>query len=403
VTEPVRILRIAAGGDGVGRLADGRVVFIPRTAPGDLVEADGLSLHARFARARAGRLLEAGPDRVDPPCAHYLGDACGGCQLQHLNPAAQRAARRAIAGDALRRIGRFEVPDPELETGEADLHYRSKITLTVRASGREAGFHRLGDAGDVFDLRRCEIAAEPINRVWRDLRGSAAQWPPALRQIVLRQARDGSRHIVLRGPIQPDRDFPLPEACALWWERPDGTVRQVAGPPAGSDGVAPGTFEQVHPAMGRRVRSYALQLLGTVTGRHVWDLYAGIGETTAALLAAGASVESVEADSHAVSLAERLAHPQVRRVAGLVEEWAGRLEPPWAVVTNPPRTGMDRRALTALSAAAPLVVVYVSCDPATLARDLATLRDRYRITTLRGFDLFPQTAHIETVVRLDRQ
>src|SRR5690606_19085864 len=102
----VRILRLAAGGDGVGRVDDGRTLFVPRTAPGDLVELTDIRLHRRFARARLGRLLEASPDRVEPRCPHYVADECGGCQLQHLAPAAQGDARRAFVGDALRRIAK---------------------------------------------------------------------------------------------------------------------------------------------------------------------------------------------------------------------------------------------------------------------------------------------------------
>ena len=104
----VRILRLAAGGDGVGRLEDGRTVFVPRTAPGDLVEIGGLRARRRYARARVARVLEPSPDRVDPPCPHYLHDDCGGCQLQHLDAGAQRAARRGFVGDALRRIAKLE-------------------------------------------------------------------------------------------------------------------------------------------------------------------------------------------------------------------------------------------------------------------------------------------------------
>ena len=100
----VRILRLAAGGDGVGKLPDGRTVFVPRTAPGDLVELARVREQRRFARARAGRLVEAGAHRVTPRCPHYLKDECGGCQLQHLSSDAQREARRSFVGEALRRL-----------------------------------------------------------------------------------------------------------------------------------------------------------------------------------------------------------------------------------------------------------------------------------------------------------
>lgn len=404
MSESVRIVRIAAGGDGVGRLSDGRAVFIPRTAPDDLVEPAEVRVYARFARARLGRLLEPGPGRVDPPCRHYTADFCGGCQLQHLDSETQRAARRAIVGDALRRIGRLRVDDPVLETGGNELGYRAKITLTVRPDGRDAGFHRAGEAGEVFGLVRCEIANEQLNRLWSEVRDRADSWPPALRQIVLRSGRDQNLHVVFRGPVTPSASLATELSATVWWERPDGSLRVIGSGPAPGSSMPPGVFEQVHPAMGERVRRYALDQIGAVEGRHVWDLYAGIGETTAGLVSGGASVESVELDAEAVGVAEgRGPREQVRRHIGPVEEWIDRLEPAHAAVTNPPRTGMDRRVVTALRSRGPGVLVYISCDPATLARDLSGLTDCYRLSSLRAFDLFPQTAHVETVVRLDRQ
>jgi 23S rRNA (uracil1939-C5)-methyltransferase len=137
-----------------------------------------------------------------------------------------------------------------------------------------------------------------------------------------------------------------------------------------------------------------------VEGRRVWDLYAGIGETTAALVRAGASVESVEVDRRAVAEAESRG-PAARRHAGRVEDVLRELKAPELVITNPPRTGMDARVSEALERLAPERVVYVSCDPATLARDLGRLPG-FRIAEVRAFDLFPQTAHVEIVVVLDR-
>ena len=134
-TEPapsaaVRIERIASGGDGVGRLADGRTVFVPRTAPGDLIEPADVQLHKRFARASVGVVLEAGPDRIEPHCPHYVSDRCGGCQLQHLAPDAQRAARQLIAGDALRRLAKLDVPDPPIEPAPEDWQRLSAEYMT---------------------------------------------------------------------------------------------------------------------------------------------------------------------------------------------------------------------------------------------------------------------------------
>jgi 23S rRNA (uracil1939-C5)-methyltransferase len=152
--------------------------------------------------------------------------------------------------------------------------------------------------------------------------------------------------------------------------------------------------------MGDRVRSHAVAALGDVAGRHVWDLYAGIGETTAVLGHAGASVESVESDSRAVQEAEASGPAAVRHV-GRAEQVVGRLREPDMVITNPPRMGMHELVTAALATAAPTRIVYISCDPATLARDIGRLRG-FRLSSALAFDLFPQTAHVETVAVLER-
>ena len=402
MTAPVRILRIAAGGDGVGRLADGRTVFVPRTAPGDLIEPADLRLHARFARARVGRLLEPGPGRTEPRCAHYRHDACGGCQLQHLDRQSQHAARRVIAGDALRRIGKLSLDDPELEPTTSDWGYRSRITLHVDPAGPIAGFHREGDAEGVFALVRCEIADERLNDAWRVVSSAHASWPAALSQIVLRMGRDNRVHVVFRGPVEPDATWGDHVGLVVWWEAPGASPRAVSRDAGGPERIPPGVFEQVHRSMGDRIRSFAIEQLGPVDGELVWDLYAGIGETSTALSARGARVESVELDPEAVATAEHADGGTVLRHAGAVEAWIGKMSPPSAVITNPPRAGMSESVVRELVSRRPGRLVYISCDPATLARDLARLGPAYRVSALRCFDLFPQTAHVETVVRLDR-
>jgi 23S rRNA (uracil1939-C5)-methyltransferase len=407
---PVPILRVATGGDGVGRLEDGRTVFVPRSAPGDLVELTQVREHPRYARARVGRLLQPSPDRVEPRCPHYVQDECGGCQLQHLHATAQREARRTIVGDALRRIAKLEVGNPELVPASDEFEYRTKITLHLDASGR-IGLHPLDRPDRVFDLVRCHITRPELMAVWRELRARRELLPPDTRQIVLRLDRRGERHVVL----VTGTNSPWTGAAALhgmlessgvgatlWLQPEGGQSRAVA---AGAV-VRPGqpfpatVFEQVNPAMGDRVRAHAIAALGDVSGRRVWDLYAGIGETTAALAAAGASVESVESDPRAVAEAEARG-PDAKRHAGRAERIVTRLEAPDLVITNPPRTGMDQRVTAVLERAAPRRLVYVSCDPATLARDLTRLPE-FRLGSVVAFDLFPQTAHVETVAVLDR-
>jgi len=148
------------------------------------------------------------------------------------------------------------------------------------------------------------------------------------------------------------------------------------------------------------VRAFAVEQVGDATDRRVWDLYAGIGETTSALARAGANVESVEMDRRAVAAAEA-SGPTARRHAARVEDVVDRLDVPDLVITNPPRTGMDGFVTAAIERRRPERIVYVSCDPATLARDITRLPS-YRLGALRAFDLFPQTAHVESVAVLER-
>lgn len=402
----VRILRLATGGDGVGRLEDGRTVFVPRTAPGDLVELTAVRSHRRYARARLARLVEPSAARVAPRCPHYVEDECGGCQLQHLSPAAQREARRTTVGDALRRIAGLDLADPELIPAEREFDYRTRITLAVDGGGGRIGLHPLDLPDRAFELVHCHITHPDLMALWAEVRCLRELLPRGLRHIVLRLDRRGGRHLVLvtrtaeraTGADALHGELAARGVSATVWLQPEGGEAVAA---AGPGQPFPATvFEQVHPAMGDRVRAHAIAALGEVAGRRVWDLYAGIGETTAALVQAGASVESVESDPRAVAEAENRG-PAARRLVGRAEAVVERLGAPDLVITNPPRTGMDARVTAQLERVAPHRIVYVSCDPPTLARDLTRLPG-YRLASVLAFDLFPQTAHVEAVAVLDR-
>jgi 23S rRNA (uracil1939-C5)-methyltransferase len=424
--KPVRILRVASGGDGVGTLEDGRTVFVPRTAPGDLVELRDLVLHARFARARLARVLEPGPGRADPPCPHYLRDDCGGCQLQHLSSETQLAARRLMVEDALARIGHLEARvDPVVSAGAA-LHYRSRISLAVGSGGRVIGYHRLDRPGRLFPLERCELAAPELNRMWHVLVPLRAMLPADATHLVLRLDREGGLHLVVRtggkqawtgGRALARRMTEGGVTATIWYQPAEGAPRVVSG---ASEAFPATVFEQVNPAMAERVRHWAVGQLGEVAGVHVWDLYAGIGETADRLHALGATVESIELDRRAVDLAERRWHLRlgepdagqrpvpsgVVRHVGRVEDVISTLRPGGAAIANPPRGGLHPGVVDGLLARRPGRLVYVSCDPATLARDLARLcgpagRPGFRLTRVQPFDLFPQTSHVETVSVLE--
>lgn len=410
--ETVTIERLAAGGDGVGHLADGVTVFVPRTAPGDVVRLAGVVRRRRHAFARVAELVAAGEGRVAPRCRHFVEDGCGGCQWQHLTAGAQGAAKARLVGDALRRIGRVAVDDPPLVRSPDAFGYRGTVTLTVAGRGatRLAGFHRVGGA-EVFPLERCAIAAEPLNALWAAVR-------PALRalpegddvRLALRVTPEGGLHLMVRGGEGAWTGAAALEAAArgaglaptLWWQPAGGAVRRMAGPETDAAAVA---FEQVNAPVATALREDVLAVL-PAAGR-VLDLYAGAGAVGLALAARGCEVATVEVDARAVRATKARASERglrLRAVTAKVEDVLAGLLPADAVVANPPRTGLAAAATAALAAAPPSRLVYVSCDPATLARDLARLGAiPERLTALRAYDMFPQTSHVETLAVLDRE
>jgi 23S rRNA (uracil1939-C5)-methyltransferase len=414
--EIITIESVAAGGDGVGHLADGMTVFVPRTAPGDRVALSHLRRRRRHAHGEIAELLEKSPDRVPAPCRHFERDACGGCQWQHLSLEAQHRAKRRMVGDALRRLGGLAVEDPPLEPSPDAFGYRATITLTVRWRGAEpvVGFHRAtGEgqgAGEVFALERCEIARPEIGALWDAVRAAIGSLPRGDDvRLKLRVAHDGTRHLIVNGG---DRAWttpqPLADAAAraghpatVWWQPAGGAVRRMTGPEADRASVA---FEQVNVDVAEALRDAVLDAV-PAEARRVLDLYAGGGEVALALARRGADVASVEADDAAVRLAgERAAAEglRVRAAADLVEHQIEALLPADAVVVNPPRTGMAAEVSAALAHRSPERLVYVSCDPATLARDLTRLGAEPARLSLRCFDMFPQTSHVETLAVLRR-
>jgi 23S rRNA (uracil1939-C5)-methyltransferase len=311
-------------------------------------------------------------------------------------------------GDALRRIGKLDVPDPEIVEAVEEWRYRSKISLAVK--GGTVGLHPHDRPNFVFPLADCHIADFRLMALWRELRARLDLLPPGLTRLTLRLDREGRRHVIAEATGEPWLDAErlrraLPgregDGVICWWRPVDGAARVMAGPATGFPATA---FEQVNPEMGILARRWAVQQLGDVRGRTVWDLYGGIGDTAALLAEGGANAVSVDADEAAIGWARTRpmggATP-VRFIAGRAEDVLPSLPVPHAVVVNPPRAGLHWDVTLRLTAEPVYRLVYVSCDPATLARDLHRLNVNYEIAAVRAFDLFPQTAHVETVVVLE--
>jgi 23S rRNA (uracil1939-C5)-methyltransferase len=410
VTSTVTIEEIAAGGDGVGRLDEGLVVFVPRSAPGDELEIEITQRKQRYARGRVSAVLLPGPDRVEPSCTHYDSDECGGCQLQHMSADAQRAAKKKIVGDALRRIGKLNVPDPEVVSSPKQWRYRSKVTLAAKQN--RIGFRSYGRPESVFDLGDCLLACDRIMELWKSVSANRAQLPSALKSLVLREDRCKGLHIVAVGGEEIWDAAPLAAALGVeqlsyWWQPEGGAARVVAGPRTGYPAVA---FEQMNAELAETIRQTAVASLGNLDGKVVWDLYGGAGDTAEMLASMGAIVWSVDSDRSAVEWGSARAADagvtgsRVNRVNDRVEAVVTRLPRPDLVVVNPPRAGLGSALVRWLQrwgdSAGGARVAYVSCDPATLARDLASL-PAFGVELLMAYDLFPQTGHVETLTVLE--
>lgn len=440
---PLRVESLASDGRGVARDA-GRVWFVERGLPGDLVEIAGAKSKGRFFEGRVGRLLEAGPGRRSPECA--VQPSCGGCPWMTLEAGEQRRAKGRIVRDALERLGglRGAEVDEVVPSTEA-LGYRNRVEFVLRldAVGRPAiGFYGIDARGSrgVVDVARCEVldprAAPAVTSIRAALSSDPRLDPlwslPDPFRVLVRSG-DGGALVALRGPAAPpavERAIAEAAARALQDRAIVGVVRIYAArgrrggarsqPLGGRDHlevdyggtkfrIPAGSFTQVHDAAAERLIDAVVERAGEVSGRTVLDLYGGIGVYGWRLASLGARVTVVEADARAVAfgrhgwreggvpVAPRFAH----RDAGeyLAADPAARCD---VVVANPPRTGLGRGVVEGIVRAAATRIILVSCDPATFARDLRRFHGLgWRIVRVTPFDLFPHTPHVEIVAALE--
>jgi tRNA/tmRNA/rRNA uracil-C5-methylase (TrmA/RlmC/RlmD family) len=392
----------ANGGVCVAR-HEGRVVFVRHALPGERVlaritEDRGSS----FWRADAVEILAGSPDRVDPPC-HYAGPGrCGGCDWQHASGPAQRAMKASVIREQFARTAGFDVDEifdgvEELPGGL--LGWRTRVVYAVDKDGRP-GLHR-HRSDEIEHVDRCLLGAERVG----DTSALADHWPGL---IGIEAARADDPDVALLG----HRPGAGRQARG---RRPPDRVTLLAGPEilrhevrGRSFQVSAGGFWQVHPAAAAVFAQALLDALAPSPGERVLDLYAGVGALTAALAEAvgpSGEVMGVEASRTAVedaaaNLAD-LPWATVRRgrvdAAGL----AATAVHPDIVVLDPPRAGAGGEVMTAIAALRPRTVGYVSCDPATLARDVAVARTAgLQLSALRAFDAFPMTHHVECLATL---
>jgi 23S rRNA (uracil1939-C5)-methyltransferase len=379
------IERIVPGGAGLACGPHG-VVLVEGAAPGDRAEIEVDSLRGGAARGRIVSLLQPGPGRVEPPCPYF--GRCGGCDFQHLTYAAQFDAKLQIVADAFERIGGMGLPT-QIELHPALQPFRSRARVEFH-SDRPAGaigfFERRSH--NVVDVEHCIVSREEIDLALQTIRRSRQPLPSSIHLL----GGDGM--------VRSDPALPPIEGGAFWLKV--GSLDYL---------VDPRSFFQSSLDLLPRLTEYVVDAAGE-TNCLAWDFFAGVGLLSLPIAQRFERVQGVDSDPRAIENAVRSASrnqiENVRFVADDVTRWLnGRrrfANHPDMIVVDPPRAGLGRELASALAAPESDRLVYVSCDPTTLARDLRILiSGPLRITGVAIFDLFPQTHHVETVVRLEAQ
>jgi len=399
---------IAAGGGCVGRAPDGRVVFVRHSLPGERVVARVTATTARYLRADAVEILTPSSDRVRPPCPHAGPGRCGGCDFQHVELGAQRRLKAFRVEEQLARVAGLE-RTVEVEPVDGDvggLGWRSRVRVAIDRNGAP-GFRR-HRSHQVELVKECPIATPAVAATG----ALGARWPGVTQVEIVTGTPPGEAVVSVtpRGRAVP----PLPDVDAGVVVR--GKVRRDPGAVHAevrgrTYRISAGVFWQVHTGAATALLHAVLGMVGDCSGARIVDLYAGAGLFSVALAEAvgpGGSVLAVERDAHACADARHngaghahLSVEQATVAPGLVASRIGR---PDVIVLDPARAGAGTDVMRALAGHASTVrtVVYVSCDPASFARDLRVLLDEgWRLAALRALDIFPMTEHIELVAALE--
>ena len=436
----LRVESLAYGGNGVAR-HDGFVVFVRGALPGDTVSARVTKVKRGFAEGVATEVIVPSADRVPAPCRHF--GTCGGCRFQDLDYAVQAAAKDDQVRDALKRIG--GIPDPPLDpilAAESPFFYRNKLeySFTTGVDGVELGFHRAGRWDDVVDIDECLLTTDVGNAIRLAVREWAreeqlepydqATGSGYLRHLVVREGRNTGQALVVL-VTSPGERFEagylvdvlrrFTEVRSIHWAINDTPAEQTNLPTRllwGVDAIEeeilglrfrirPSAFLQTNTEMAARLYELAREYAALDGSENVFDLYCGTGTIGLALARDASSVWGLEISEEAVACAIENAElngiENARFFAGnvgqTIEELREQAGSPDVVVVDPPRAGLAGKALRRTGALGAARIVYVSCNPTTLASDLQVLRDEfgYVLERCRPVDMFPHTPHVESV------
>lgn len=379
----VEIERILPGGHGLAH-AEGLTIFVPLTAPGDTVRIELDRVKGKIGFGTLKEIIKASTVRVDPPCPYF--GRCGGCDFQQLTYEAQLQAKVEIIRDCLHRIARIEeLPAIAIEASQKEWQYRSRTTWQVDRQNNSLGYFE-GGSHRVCDVEYCAVLEPKLQGLLEELRQSLKDVQPEVTQI---EAVVGGEAVSVAPAIAGTETRAVGLAIA------DATYEFNAE-----------SFFQINQSMLEPLVAQALAPVASSLGSLALDLYCGVGLFTVLLAKRFDQVIGIEANANAVQFAKRNLQQagvnNARIATAKVGEWllsneARELD---FLLLDPPRTGAEPTAIEGILKHNPTKICYVSCDPATLARDLKMLLSRYSLESVTALDLFPQTHHVETVVQL---
>ena len=402
----ITLTDMAHGGEALGR-HDGQVVFIAGAIPGERVLARLTDVRKRFARADLVEVLEPSPERVKPPCRHF--GVCGGCHWQHIRYEAQLGLKRQIVGAALGRIGGLLDAPVSPTIGMAEpWHYRNHVRFTIAPDG-SLGF-LAARSHQVVPIEECYLP----HPILEDVLASLDLELSDLERLSVRAGvNTGDQMLILELATAelPELELDTPVSCVVL--TPDGLPLVLAGRDSFVEELAGRRFKvsaesffQVNTEGAAHLVRLVTEALAPKADDVLLDLYSGVGVLGLSLAQRVGSVIGVEEDPMAVddALFNAGSAENISIIEGRAEDVLSSLERPVDLaVLDPPRAGATPEVLRALASLAPRTIAYVSCDPASLARDLARLLEGgYRVRGVWLVDMFPQTYHVECVVALDR-
>lgn len=400
----IKIHGLTFGGEGVGRLPDGKAVFVPFTIPGETVEIEIAEDKKKFARANLISVIEPSPNRRPARCKHF--GICGGCQLQHMSYEMQLEQKLGIVFDQFRRVGMIDtgLVHPVIASPR-EWNYRNSIQFHQTVNGR-LGFQK-SRSHEVIPIEECFLPIEPVDLAWKNL---SLDPTILMDRVSIRSGEDEDVVIMLDSEMEslPEVELDLP--YSILHHSTTGNLI-LAGSPITQIAVSGQLFQvsansffQVNTTGASLMVEYVLGLLPSGNIGTLIDVYCGVGlfsKFVAHRVSSLIGIEQSESacEDYAANLAD---FSHISLYQGAAEEVLPYLDiQPDVVIVDPPRAGLADAALTALLKMRPEKVIYVSCDPSTLAHDLALFVDSgYKVMTVQPFDLFPQTYHVETVVLL---